>query len=226
MMEAEPCTDLRALARAGTELPTGTWAEAPLSAELEGLQAFADRVRALSPGEHCAPLTVDASVDLDGTRWRITGAIQMASASGTLAWRHAPLRATDRLHTWITLLALGASSPQAPRDAHFVAQDSTLRLHLPTDPSLHLRSLLDLYRRGLSEPLHFFPGAAWAYVAKGGSLKAAREVWRPQRDAYAESDDPAYRLALRGTADPLDASFEDLAQRVFKPLSDHINEQP
>ena len=71
-------------------------------------------------------------------------------------------------------------------------------------------------RRGLRAPLHFFPKSAWEYVTNGENHSAARAKWSGGR--FPESGDAAYRLALRGHADPLDDEFDECARAVFEPL--------
>ena len=52
---------------------------------------------------------------------------------------------------------------------------------------------------------------------------AAQGAWlsTPERD-FGEGADPAYRLALRGVVDPLDADFDALASAVFEPLQEQL----
>jgi hypothetical protein len=74
-----------------------------------------------------------------------------------------------------------------------------------------------LYRDGLSAPLHFFPKSAWAYIRRDHSLAAARQRWQNSSNpAWGESADPAFQLALRGLAEPLDAAFEHCAQHRLR----------
>jgi exodeoxyribonuclease V gamma subunit len=88
-----------------------------------------------------------------------------------------------------------------------------------------LAALLALYRQGLCAPLPFFPKSAWKYVVSGGNLGQARAVWASTRDRpWGEDGDPAYRLALRGTGDPLDARFMEVARAVFEPLLAHLED--
>jgi exodeoxyribonuclease V gamma subunit len=82
-----------------------------------------------------------------------------------------------------------------------------------------LQRLLELYRDGLHRPLHFFPRSAWAYLREDANLAEAIRCWRRTSfRAYGEELDPAYRLALRGVEQPLDAEFIDCATQVFSPL--------
>ena len=97
--------------------------------------------------------------------------------------------------------------------------DGTYRLSPVAKAADILRSLLRLYARGLREPLHFFPKSAWTYVREDGNLERAEAKWKVTAiRRYTEGADPAYRLALRGVANPLDAAFTDCADTVYTPL--------
>src|SRR5690606_869525 len=99
---------------------------------------------------------------------------------------------------------------------------------LPSESArAHLAALLEHYRAGLMQPLHFFPKSAWAYVEAGESAAKAAARWRGgQRAEHGESSDPAYRLALRGVAQPLDDAFEAIAKAVLGPLRAHLETGP
>ena len=88
-----------------------------------------------------------------------------------------------------------------------------------------LRTLVVLYARGLREPMYFFPKSAWAYLGDGENAARARSAWQASdRNQFAESADPAYRLALRGLPDPMDEgwdAFDASARAVFEPLLAH-----
>jgi hypothetical protein len=45
----------------------------------------------------------------------------------------------------------------------------------------------------------------------------AQRKWRSTEFARGESDDPYYDICFK-TADPFDASFQEIAGTVFKPL--------
>ncbi len=63
---------------------------------------------------------------------------------------------------------------------------------------------------------------AWTYVVEGGSLvPRPHGKWQStSASTLGEDRDPAYRLALRGVDDPLDAEFVECATTVFEPLLD------
>jgi exodeoxyribonuclease V gamma subunit len=217
---------LTALARAGDEAPAGTIGELWLAVELTRLQAFAQRVRAETAGPPLPPRAVELSIEVDGRLWQLRANLAALRASGWAGFRYAEPGGKDRLDAWLHHLVLCAAAPAgvAPRSV-WIGAPGGFALRRCTDPAAQLARLLALYARGLAEPLHFFPKAAWAYVDGDGSLDAARRVWTPgDMRRFAEGDDPAYRLALRGVDDPLDGEFEALARAVFEPLTAHVED--
>jgi exodeoxyribonuclease V gamma subunit len=84
--------------------------------------------------------------------------------------------------------------------------------------------LLLLYRRGLREPIHFFPKSAWTYILEDRDLGKARAIWHKTfGDAHGEDTHEAYRLALRGV-DPLDADFQTCAETVFGTARTYLDD--
>ena len=92
-----------------------------------------------------------------------------------------------------------------------------------------LEDLLSLLRRGLEEPIHFFPDSSYEYAEhklnKSGSdqsaLAKAGLKWRggdsPKKFTKVESDDPYYDLCFR-RMNPLDEEFKKIALKVFEPI--------
>jgi len=214
-----------ALARAGTELPAGALGEQALQAELASARRFAERIAVETATPALPAFEAVVAIDLDGQPWRIAAPFADVRTSGLLRWRYGALRASDRIEAWLNHLLLCAALPQWPAlRTRWHGVDAVLTLRAPEAPLDRLADLLRLYRRGLSEPLRFFPRAAMAYVDGGRSLVRAQAAFIPQGgDAapWAEGRDPAVRLALRGLAEPLDGDFEALALAVFEPLLAH-----
>ena len=150
-------------------------------------------------------------------------------------WLHAcpPLIAADARRavdaTDATSEPDASASPGArcgPGPTRWLALDATLLLRAPAGSEAArelLASLLRIYRRGLIEPLPFFPKASWAFVDADGSFQAARKAFEPTRHhAHAEGADAAIRLVWRGRGDVLGDDFAALAQVVYRPLREHI----
>ena len=230
LLAGRPQAQVRELALAGNEYPAGRLGERLIDEELARLQGFADE---LAPQLAIPPLPpVHAAFDcpLAGEPWQLVGVLGDLRPTGLLRYRYDEVRAADRLAGWISHLVLCAAAPPAVRlETYWHARDGGFRLR-PCEAAAartHLAALVALYRRGLSQPLHFFPRSAWAYVEHGGKLTAARQHWHNQHNpARGEEADPAFQLALRGVDDPLDAEFEHCARTVFGPLLEHLEALP
>ncbi len=210
---------LRHLAAAGGDLPAGAIGAGLLEIELATLRGFGARLRPLVTAACLDPATIALDFELDGQAWHLACSFADLRPEGLARWRAGALNARDVLEAWLAHLVRSAAPPQgAATVTTWVALDRTLRFAAPAaDARDRLAELLRLYRRGLAEPVEFFPRAAWTLV-ETGSLHRARAVWAPSDDrAYAEGADPAYRLALRGRGDALAGEFESLAHAVFDP---------
>jgi exodeoxyribonuclease V gamma subunit len=171
------------------------------------------------------PLAVDLSFALDGEDWRLATVLTGRRATGLVLHRYDDTRATDYLAGWLThLVAAAAAAPQTMQ-TRWISRDGTFVLDHCAGARDILHGVMALYRRGLREPIHFFPKSAWEYVNRGRNLARARQVWhRVYGPVPGEENHAAYRLALRGVADPLDADFQACAETVFGPLSAHLDD--
>jgi exodeoxyribonuclease V gamma subunit len=223
-MQGLDAPSLSRLAQAGIEYPPGALGLTALADEMGALQRFANEVREATTPPRLPPLAVDLPFVLDGEQWRLTGVVSERHDTGIVLHRYDDARPTDYLAAWITHLAACAASAAAI-ETRWIARDRVFRLKPSSDPQGLLHSLLLLYRRGLREPLHFFPKSAWAYVKAGRDLEDARDKWHATHaNAHGEEEHEAYRLALRGIADPLDADFETSADTVFGPALAHLDD--
>ena len=218
-LRGTPRDAIRELARAGTEYPPGCLGERLLDRELAHLDAF---TRDLAPAlaMPCVlPVAETVNFVLDGEAWQLSGAFSDLRADGLLRYRYSDTRPVDYLDGWLTHLFLNLLAPPGvalvtrwhSRDGQFVLQPVA-------DAAAHVQTLLALYRRGLCAPLHFFARSAWEYATQGRDLGKAAKQWFGYPPRGGEKDYPAYRLALRGVIDPIDAEFEECAQAIFEPL--------
>jgi len=216
LLQGTPAEALPALARAGTELPEGTLGEAQLQHELQSLQAFAATLREALAEAALPPQAHALHFMLDGEAWQLHWSFADLRLSGLLRWRYAPTHTGDRIAAWLQHLALCAARPEGvAARTRWLSSDGEFGLAPCTDAAVRLQELMALYRRGLSEPLHFYPRTSWAFQ-QGGHGKA-RAAWQSTQ-TWAEGDDPAYQLALRGVDEALDEPFEALARAVYEPL--------
>lgn len=225
LLAGTPIDALRALAEAGTEYPPGALGDAQRTAEMGRLQRFADGLRAATARAPLPAHHVSLAVELDGQRWQLHGSFAELRADGLARWRYADVYPTDRLEAWLPHLLLNAQpAAGAARTTRWWSRDGGFTLQPVADAAGVLRTLLGLYAQGLRAPLHFYPRTAWLRATEAAP-SAVLGAWRPTpRTPHAEGADPAWRLALRGVAEPLDAAFEQLAVEVYAPLIAHLAE--
>jgi len=156
----------------------------------------------------------------------LSGGFSDLTANGRTLYNYNDAHYYDYLGGWIEHLYLNAALPTGVEPlTTWHSRDGAYALQRVAAADEHLTALLRLYRAGLGAPLHFYPRTAWAYVCGGMSLPKAAKAWRSTRFfARGEDRHPAYRLALRGVANPLDVEFEHCATTVFGPLLEHIDD--
>lgn len=223
-MEGLGARELIRLAQAGIEYPPGALGSAALQDEMGSLQRFALEVRDTTRAPPLPPLAVDLPFLLDGEDWQLATLLTERRETGLVLHRYDDTRPTDYLAAWLTHLVAAATSP-APTETRWISRDGSFRFTDCRDARAVLETLLALYRRGLSEPIHFFPKSAWKYIQSGRDVGKAQQVWHPGwGDARGEDAHEAYRLALRGVGAPLDADFKACAETVFGPARDHLDD--
>jgi exodeoxyribonuclease V gamma subunit len=221
LLEGADLAAARRLAAAGTELPAGAIGAAEMERELANLNRFAQAVRRASAGHVLPPHQASIELNIDGEPWTVEGAFADLRPTGAVRSRYDDERARDVLTAWIHHLALcAAPHPEGEPVTRSVARDGTRTFGAMDtgEAKALLAELVALYRRGLRQPLEFYPKSAWALVRNGDSK--ARQAWFGSPEFGGERDQPAYQLALRGIDDPLGGEFESLANTVFGHIPD------
>ena len=215
---------LSGLARAGTELPTGSIGDASLNSRLQILEHFAQRWARSAPGSCLAPEIRSLPLSLEGESWTIRAAYADLRATGLVRCEAGQLKAGHLLEAWLHHLLLASTSDE-PRPTVWLTADTTVTLRVPDSPQPILLDLFSLYRQGLTRPLHFFPESALVFLQNDRKLGKAKGRFTPTAHApWNEGGDAAIRLALRECTDPLDDEFISLSERVFSPLLQHMTE--
>lgn len=223
-MQGLGAQELTRLAQAGIEYPPGALGAAALQDEMGSLQRFALEVRDATQAPRLPSLAVDLPFVLEGEDWQLAALLTDRRAAGLVLHRYDDTRASDYLAAWLTHLVAAAASP-TPTETRWISRNGSFRFTHCSDAQAILERLLALYRRGLREPIHFFPKAAWEYINTGRDLRKARHEWhRTYGAARGEDSHGAYRLALRGMSDPLDADFQACAETVFGPIGAYLDD--
>jgi exodeoxyribonuclease V gamma subunit len=206
------------------------------------VQAFLDQLRPHLGDGYIAPVPVDHALG----EFRLTGEIRRLTANGSLHYRCASIKAKDLLRFWIQHLVLNTvlplrtinhqlSRPSTTPHSVLVGRDEALRVPPLDDAPEILAGLLDLYWKGLTRPLRFFPQTAWAYAeaalkqesgrSKQDPSNVARTSWEgnPFTKVPGECGDAYFDLCFRNV-DPLDQEFQQMARAVFGPLLSALQE--
>ncbi len=216
--------------RAEGILPPGPAGAAQLRDIVRDVERFADFVRQ-NLGDQ--PMATQP-MELQLAEFTLTAQLEKLGADRLVAYRLTTRKPKDLLRAWINhLIANSASATESflitvnrEREPHA----EQLRA-MERDAALgHLRQLLEIYWRGLREPLRFFPKSSLAFaettVANNGKdpLSAARKKWHSEPKEYEadfgeppESTDDYFELAFRNVRDPLDEEFPELALAIFRP---------
>lgn len=167
-------------------------------------------------GSDAEPTSVDATVTLpDGTQ--VAGTV--APVTGERLWQvlYSRLAAKHRLVAWVRLLAATAAQPERPLEAVSLGRGADERepvrcARIPPlgdDPAAraeraraHLADLVDVYRRGMREPLPLYcaTSAVYADARRRGrdGRAAARRAWESGYKFDGEDKDREHQLVLGG----------------------------
>jgi exodeoxyribonuclease V gamma subunit len=187
-------------------LPPGRLAGQTLSDIEQNLRSLVGHTHALRQGR---PRTLDVDIDLGGGR-RLTGTIGDVFGNRLVRVSYSSLAAKHRLRSWIDLLALTVGQPDESWTAHALGRGRAATAQAQAGPLDHraetwLRDLVDIYDRGMCEPLPLPVKTACAYAEEvhkqqqggnGNPSWKAKQAWTTDRfNANAipgEDADPAH----------------------------------
>lgn len=171
-------------------------------------------------------------LELDVGGIHVTGEVSDLYTDGIVGYRYASIRAVDRLYAWIRHLAVCSLFEETTRfTSVFYGKNKQLRFNYVKESRQVMEELLSLYVKGMSEPLHFFPGSSLVYVQQRSERRKPREAaldtamrhWQGNDFKRGEGEDPYYHLCFRH-GDPLDRSFEEISETIYTPLLAHCEE--
>jgi exodeoxyribonuclease V gamma subunit len=193
------------------------------------LQEIADNLRGLveqtAPLRQGTPRALDVDIDLSGGR-RLTGTVSSVFGNRLVTVSYSSLAAKHRLRSWVDLLALSAGHPDENWTAHALGRGRAATAHASAGPLDHraeqwLRDLVDIYDRGLREPLPLPVKTACAYAEESQKLRQtgngspqwkAKQQWVTDRYSPTgipgEDVDPAHVQAF-GEHAPLECLLTD-----------------
>ena len=214
--------------RASGQLPHGNMGVCHYENMIQEAGDFIDKIYPYLAGEQFLP--IDVHQDIAG--FQINGRIDHLYRNGLLHYRYAGLKAKDYLQLWINHLVLNLRVERDyPDQSTLVGRDRAWHFVPVENAESIFEQLLNIYWKGLSKPIKFFPETSWCYaeqiIKKGKSqeeaIRAAGRVWSISDYGHGESDDRYYQRCF-GDMDPLDDEFKQLSVMILEPIFRHTTE--
>jgi exodeoxyribonuclease V gamma subunit len=231
-MAGSDLIDFKPVQKALGQLPHGHVGDVHYSKMSIEVEDFVSKIARFTSQAPRKPVEID--LNLSGLN--LKGQVSHIAEDGWINIRYARKNVKNILASWIYHLALCHQAPtEYPRTSFLICKDSAMRFGPVTEVKALLEGLVNLYRQGLEQPIHFFPDTSHEYadyklnrsVSGQGALEKAGLKWRgvdsPRKYNRIESDDPYYDLCFR-RLDPLDETFTKTALAVFEPLFGHSEE--
>jgi exodeoxyribonuclease V gamma subunit len=222
------CESLYQVKKAAGQLPHGRMGKVYFSQLVSEVYSFREVIDTLSAGQQQEKLEI--ALDVDG--FRIAGHLDSVGAAGMVQFRYATIKPKDVIRSWICHLILNrhlkTDVPESMKHTFLAGKDKTFEYLPVTENSFFLEQLLSLYWLGLTQPLHFFPRASFAFalaVHNGKSegeamLRAAGEWEGNMHTGPGEKHDPYNFLCFKNT-EISETTFADLAKKIFLPALVH-----
>ena len=214
--------------RATGTLPHGnigkvSYREMSIDAEI-----FANKLENITEDKKLNGLDIDYKI----AGFKIAGKITDIYEQGLIIFRYAPVKPKDYLRAWIYhLLMCTNGDSKCPLKTILLGSNLVYEFDPVQNSKEILEYLLQVYWKGLSEPVHFFPATSYKYAhllllkekTEYDALGNARKTWEGNDFNPGESNDLYFDLCFRKT-DPMDEEFEKVSIEIFGPIFKHGRE--
>jgi exodeoxyribonuclease V gamma subunit len=184
------------------------------------------------------------AVDLPIGDFHLTGRLELLTEQGIVLYEYASADAKRALRVWIEHLVHNAIDSDFAKESFLFAVNTSTkgewvgcRFRPLSNSREILHQLLNVYWRGLTEPLRFFPRSSWKFVSlirqpekkksaeqnrKEALQTAKKNEWDDYR--FPEKKDPYWQICFGREDDALTEDFCQLAEEILGPLFEHREE--
>jgi len=242
LLENESSSDKMRFFRARALLPMGMAADDAVNAEISAASAIAETVKRL----RVDPFSLSERVSIDmGAGMYIDALLPAHANHSVLEWTAGRAEGKRLIKAWLTSLAVAVYCGSCKYTLISIDKDdvSVTQIEITrSEAKAHLRTMLDLYHQGGTQPLLFMPKTSGAYtkawLACGDAhslrsldaLRAAKKVFVSDKNNYGEESDAWFSLALRGRdifteSRQESVQFTEIARAVYIPLITSCSER-
>jgi len=224
LLKGEDILALRKRYRASGKLPHGKPGDMVFDDIVKENEALADAISK----EMGIPVPVSPpKLNIELGDITLRGRVPELTVHGRFQYRPATIKAKDRLRLWIYHLALCAASVEGvERHSIHIAKDKIFRLKSVDNPERYLRDFVEIWLRGQTEPVPFFPETSWAYAEARNKAKGKNAVprsrylnaWDGAYNKRPDSLDPAVRIVFRGREPLQEKEFREIAWCIYGPV--------
>jgi exodeoxyribonuclease V gamma subunit len=215
------------IAYAADALPEGFAGKRSFKDQMETSAQFGAELRKILDQEPKPQIHIDLNID----SFHIKGKLTSFYKNGQWLYRFGSLRGKDCVELWIKHLIYLSSKPEDyPPVTHMITSDSgSVNQKTMADienPEDILRSLLELYKEGICNPLLFFSNTSFAFAEAiiekkyevGRAANSCYKEWKAYNSSFKEGDD-AYNLFVMGDNVPTkDLLFQKYALDFWQPF--------
>ena len=214
--------------KASGQLPHGNVGEFVYNEMSLDAEGFVRKIEDHITGKHLDDHTVDINI----AGFNLCGRLTDVYEQGLIRIQYVKAKPKYLLKTWVNHVVLCALvEGRRPVKSFLLCKDAAWEFAPVSNSTDILNGLLELFWKGMSEPLHFFPESSFEYARKlllknqtiPAALNYAKNKWTGNDFARGESEDPYFERCF-GKTDPLDDKFEKISEEVFAPLLDHCRE--
>lgn len=220
----------RRVAAAAGWLPLGELGQAYWGQLRGPIRAFAPLLQEERPSHPPEPVLIDLHVD----DVHLYGWLDGVTPDGLFDFRLRDLGAWELASFWLRHLMLNAAAQRGvERQSRLLSPKSEWRLGVVDDPISALRPWIHAYCEALVRPIPVFARSSHGFAHKfrkpgrkepvDAARTEARVLWQGNDYLIGESLDPWNALAFRGV-DPLDQRFETMAEALYGPALDALDE--